>query len=781
MTMETLTIIQLIEVSMAYLCMTLFLPGLVLHRIFQQKPFSVRFIVYQMAGNFFMMNLVIVLELLHISYRVTLVFVTAIFFIVAIIKIYDRHPASDFKKIFEMLERLAAGQMGIRLFLRKVRDILLKNIKKILKYLFRELTAHFLDIMLLCGVLVALWHSYGVNLIRNFGYVASDMPVHNYWINYLGKNQIFVNGIYPFGMHCVVYYLRLVFGMPTYVVLRVFWFVQVAMIHFLLFAFMRCCCKSKYLPYAGLIIYILADFLGSYTHARYYSTLPQEFAMLFIFPPIYFLFAFLDRKEEDAISEKWYLGLFAISFSMTIAVHFYDTMAAGLLCIGVAIGYFFRVFRKKYFWKILLTGILSIVIAVLPMAAAFAMGTPLQGSLGWGLSVISGDNDDDKKTEEDKEVITGSREQEGDIGESISDDSELENETDSVFQTEVKQESKPSFTERAGSYAKRCWNALSELMFTVYMPQTLHDQAMEGLYNLLRLAVPLSVVFLFGFAVLFFLLRQADYGAKLMSVSAGMVALLLLFAAGPIGLPTLMDPGRASIFNAYLLPVAWTLCADAVLFLFFGWWKKTVILDVASFLLFLTVVFFLYHENLIRTAPDVKALQTNEAVTCLTNIIHDNPNFTWTIVSANDELRMVEDYGYHYELDKFLNRMENSGQYGEVYIPTTKVYVYIEKVPLDYMNSYSGSGQKISRWGARHFLPNAGGIGMYQGKNRWIEMSRTFYWAQAFQEAYPNELSVYFENENFVCYCITQDIYSLLNFSLDYGYNMKNIDLSGLD
>lgn len=38
----------------------------------------------------------------------------------------------------------------------------------------------------------------------------------------------------------------------------------------------------------------------------------------------------------------------------------------------------------------MMTGIISVFLAVLPMGIAFAGGTPLQGSLGWGLSVING-------------------------------------------------------------------------------------------------------------------------------------------------------------------------------------------------------------------------------------------------------------------------------------------------------------------------------------------------------------------------------------------------------
>lgn len=43
----------------------------------------------------------------------------------------------------------------------------------------------------------------------------------------------------------------------------------------------------------------------------------------------------------------------------------------------------------------MVTGILSVFTAVLPMGIAFATGTPLQGSLGWGMSVINGGKKED--------------------------------------------------------------------------------------------------------------------------------------------------------------------------------------------------------------------------------------------------------------------------------------------------------------------------------------------------------------------------------------------------
>lgn len=60
---------------------------------------------------------------------------------------------------------------------------------------------------------------------------------------------------------------------------------------------------------------------------------------------------------------------------------------------------------------------------------------------------------------------------------------------------------------------------------------------------------------------------------------------------------------------------------------------------------------------------------------------------------------------------------------------------------------------------------------MYQGEQRWVLMSRMYFWAQAFHEKYPNEMQIYYESDEFVCYKIEQNMYHLYNFAIDYGYN----------
>ena len=51
-----------------------------------------------------------------------------------------------------------------------------------------------------------------------------------------------------------------------------------------------------------------------------------------------------------------------------------------------------------------------------------------------------------------------------------------------------------------------------------------------------------------------------------------------------------------------------------------------------------------------------------------------------------------------------------------------------------------------------------------------------YYWAQKFRQMYPNEVEVYYETDNFVCYRVVQNDYRLYNFSIDYDYNMRDYE-----
>ena len=639
-------------------------------------------------------------------------------------------------------------------------------LKKAVWLFYCEVVCNTLQWILAGAVIAALFWIYGRQLILTYGYRASDIPVHLNWINQMSRGNLFASGVYPFGFHCMVYYLHAVFGFDTYVILCVFYLVQVFFIHIVLLAMLKLLCRSLYLPYAGIMVYILGSFWARQTYSRFGSSLPQEFGMIFVIPSVYFLIRFFQTEKKNLKNRetKLILGCFALAFSLTLAIHFYGTMIAGLCCIGIAVGFCTRFLNKEYFRRIMLTGIISVFLAVLPMGIAFAGGTPLQGSLGWGLSVINGGSSDTEDTSENEAAQKQAMEE---MAARLIENAQNSN-SESV-QTEeipvITEAPKYSLADKAREIPEKMKN-LREMMVRRIQEFIINSQEQWCAYAVLA---GIAVLILLG--LVFIILRRITYGEMLMSAGFCMGILTLLLCAGNLGLPVLMDPARCSIYYVYLLIVSMTVLGDGLLYLIFMPRILTIPRNAISFILTVSMAAGMIHQGLVKTPDFISDYVSNGAFTCLTNIIKENKDETWTIVSANDETQMGLDHGWHYETITFLRKQEHINKDTKLIIPTEKVYFFIEKIPLNYSVVYSGSGQSISKKGASQSLPNSGGIGMYQGEGRWILMSRMYYWAQAFMEMYPNEMKVYYESEDFVCYVIPQNMYHQYNFAIDYGYN----------
>lgn len=764
--MTTLITLRFVSIFAAYTGLTVLLPAIMFRRILAGKRLSEQFLMCYTFGNFYIINIVFAVQLLHISGFWTLVLFTA----VPGILIWSRVNRVSLRELCMktgiVCKKILQGSMGIKGFLYRVKNRSMAVLKKAVWLFYCEVVCNTLQWILAGAVIAALFWIYGRQLVLTYGYRASDIPVHLNWINQMSRGNLFASGVYPFGFHCMVYYLHAVFGFDTYVILCVFYLVQVFFIHIVLLAMLKLLCRSLYLPYAGIMVYILGSFWARQTYSRFGSSLPQEFGMIFVIPSVYFLIRFFQTEKKNLKNRetKLILGCFALAFSLTLAIHFYGTMIAGLCCIGIAVGFCTRFLNKEYFRRIMLTGIISVFLAVLPMGIAFAGGTPLQGSLGWGLSVINGDSSDTEDTSENEAAQKQAMEE---MAARLIENTQNSN-SESVQTGEIPiitEAPKHSLADKAREIPKKMKN-LREMMIRRIQEFIINSQEQWCAYAVLA---GIAVLILLG--LMFIILRRITYGEMLMSAGFCMGILTLLLCAGNLGLPVLMDPARCSIYYVYLLIVSITVLGDGLLYLIFMPRILTIPRNAVSFILTVSMAAGMIHQGLVKTPDFISDYVSNGAFTCLTNIIKENKDETWTIVSANDETQMGLDHGWHYETITFLRKQEHINKDTKLIIPTEKVYFFIEKIPLNYSVVYSGSGQSISKKGASQSLPNSGGIGMYQGEGRWILMSRMYYWAQAFMEMYPNEMKVYYESEDFVCYVIPQNMYHQYNFAIDYGYN----------
>lgn len=787
--MTTLVILRFLGIFAVYTGVTLALPALMFRRILRGRSLAEQFLMCYTFGNFYIINIVFLLQLLHISNFFTLAGLTAVLSIVIGGRVNRIPLKQQAGNTWHLFGKLLRGRMKLKsaifLFLGKCAA----GIKRLAKFFYRHIVKNPIQSMLLLGIGVCLCWIYGRQIILVYGYRASDIPVHMSWINEMSRGKIFAKGVYPFGFHCMIYYLHAVFRFDTYVILCQFFFAQVIFMHLVLLAMLKQLCKTKYIPYIGTFVFLLGNFWSGQTYSRFYATLPQEFGMIFVIPSIYFLIRFFQIPKQKLADKETRLTLqcFAMAFSLTLAIHFYGTMIAGLCCIGIACGFCFRFLRKEYFRRIMFTGICSVFLAVLPMGIAFATGTPLQGSLGWGLSVINGgksssSTETEAETDEAEtlEVSTGDDKNtvrvvkpDGTVMEiDVSDlPSAQENESGGQTQTETTAPAVPkvSFGEKIRKIPGKAKNALSEMSSRILEFIIKLDVKNIGYMILASFALLLLLGFIFC------VFRRTEYGAMLMSMGFCMWIVTILLCAGVFGLPPLMDGARCSIYYVYLLSAALTALADGLLYMVLPLRKLRLVRNAVSLAVTAAVLMGMFQNHMIKQSDFSSGFVMNGAITCLSNIIHENEDKTWTIVSANDETQMGLDHGWHYETITFLRGMETLEKNTKVIIPTQTVYFFIEKIPGDYAVSYAKSGQSISRKGASRSLPNVGGIGMYQGEGRWIVMSRMYYWAQAFMELYPNEMKVYYEDNKFICYKIEQNMYHQYNFAIDYRYNQNKM------
>lgn len=773
MSMEMLNMLQFLELLGGFLVFTVLLPGLVFYRKVKEFPFAVRFLIYFTIGNFYIINLVQVLELAYISYPVTLLIFTFVPAALAAIKMNRIPVRVYFGKLANELRHYVLREMGFRSFWwHRLQE--LKNLaRRAGRHLRRLLKEVWLDLPFLAVLIFVIWKVCGSGILNNWGYGASDIPVHNYWINALFDNKLYVAGIYPMGMHCMLYYLSVMLNIPVYVTLRLFWLVQYAMIVMVLLAFLKGCCKGKFLPYVGAIAYVGLNWFVLISYSRFGAVLPQEFGVLYILPSILFVMEFFKRREAELncginrirCTSSWLLLGFAMSFSLTLSSHFYDTIIALILCVGIVVGYSKWFWRKEYFWRIMLAGVISILMAVLPMAVAFLTGKSLQGSMYWAMNVIGLW----AYTELIFGIVCAIVVVLTIVGAVLA--------IRAVKKGKLLGEDKP--VPHHSAFGRIMFQLIGIVLLAavLYVGWKYRETVIWGFrQNVMRL--PDGNWFLYGMGIALLVGITLRYsaekmqGAATLAMVSGEVLLCVILVSGSLGWPMLMEPYRVCIYAAYMVPVVVVLALDGAVQIVIPRQFRTL-QKVGALILAAALLVWGGRAELLRGSFGGGSLEMNEAILCTTNILWDNRgnDDKWTIVSANDELRMIEQYGRHTEVIDFLEDMEYWHKYKELTIPTDRVYFYIEKKPLNYANGYGGSIPEVSEEEAAKPLPNNSGINAYNGPDRAVTMSRMYYWALEFQKLYPNEMKVYFENERFVCYYIEQNTYRLYNFAIDYGFN----------
>jgi len=188
----------------------------------------------------------------------------------------------------------------------------------------------------------------------------------------------------------------------------------------------------------------------------------------------------------------------------------------------------------------------------------------------------------------------------------------------------------------------------------------------------------------------------------------------------------------------------------------------------------------------------------NSAVEVTNSIIEEFPQYSYTIVAPTDELYPVNLYGWHEELQMFVEKCSDT----EYTLPSEYVFIYVEKKPLLYAQAHffegpfwmgeekyseiywkkyskkfpdSGASQapeiktsEISEDAAQSDIVESENewFSYKQLENRTILESKAYECCQRFGETYPQAMKAYYEDDDFVCYYYRQNTGTLYNLGI---------------
>ncbi|MBQ7161389.1 MAG: hypothetical protein IJR90_06755 [Clostridia bacterium] len=636
------------------------------------------------------------------------------------------------------------------------------------------------------------------NALQVHSYGFGDQYVHHSWIYGLKQGKIFSAGIYPEAMHCVIYLTCSLFRINVYSGVLFFAGIHIQVYIVSAYIFMRAVFRWRMTP-----LFVIAGFLtldqycinGVFGISRLSWTLPQEFALYTVFLSGYALIRFLRKPPSPdkgrfrffkLASWKRYLSdgdlfIFIITVASSLTIHFYATIIAAFVCIVVVLLNINRLFVKGKFIKLVGAVGLMLAISVTPMAAAYAEGYPLQGSLTWALSVtagesvgdVSSDLDDDKATADTAEEETAAETEKAEAAEGAE-------KSEAPAKTSLKEKLLGKFNELyRGTYIEMFGHQRGQLLFRT------------------TCAVGAASVLLLCVTALIKLFQRKRPKEKRTSgkvfngwLCVAVCSFVMFVAYNPrtVGLPPLVAGTRVCSTLEMFGIMVYGCILDAV----FSMMMIVItekLLKPLSVLVCAGIYAFTQFTGIFHGYLYYELTRYPQTVELTKNIVNNMPEGKYTVISTTDEMYQVIESGYHEEWIDLLEKWKNR----TYTIPTPYLFFFIEKRPIHYAHSNFASGPKWLAWekysalygsvGAQYPEYVQGTISdefadmpLNYGKkrsetassmtNRQILESKAYRWYQKFSKLHPNDGRVVYEDENILCYCVYQNEFSLFTIGI---------------
>lgn len=785
------------KVLIAYIALMYIWPSVVFRKYLAPKSRTYRFAFCATVQVVLVNTVVLLLGLLHILNRWTMVIV---FYGIFFGTIFWKKKLS-FVWLHE-LKQVLIGTRGVKLYLSRLIASVKDRIKKMAKQLWGSIKGRRIEYLALAIVVVfgMIYFSYAAFAESSYG--CGDMYVHHAWAYGLSQGKIFSGGIYPEAMHCFEYAMSALTGVSLYSCNLFLAGIHVSMLLVSVYCFLKEVMRSRYTGILVLALFLTVDLVSLVevtSMSRMQWTLPQEFGLYTEFLGALYLVRYLrsersQRKENG--KRKWIvwdenLFIFVMALAGSLAIHFYVTIMAFFLCLAFAIVGIHRIFRNGNFRSLVFGVLIGTLIAVAPMGAAFATGIQFQGSIGWALNIIKGSDTKVEDTQVSTESATqqaenGQQQEEPQTGSVVSTQNESVAGVNSTQVSDVPMEqTEASAIQKIQRVVKGVVHMIADKANIVYEYgyQSAYGQQ-RAYWIILFTAISAglgSVCWVIMSLIKRKLILEGYLGTTLASV-----LFMIVYCSSAVGIPKLLDSVRVCSTEQILILAMMMIPVDFV----FAVMGKTILRKILPLVTLLGIggIYFgtnylgIYHGYLytILTRYDAAVEVTND-------INRRFPKYSYTIISPTDELYQVIEHGRHEEISNLLKQM----QYGAYSIPTEYLFFYVEKEPLLYAQNHFVTGPRwlaeqkyahfspagftsegsqvvhseISKEAAQEammsFVKPSDVYSNYTSRN--IVESKMYVWCENLKKSFPHEMSVYYEDDAFVCYVIKQNTYRLLN------------------
>ena len=791
-------VFEFIKVLLTYMFIMYLWPSVVFRKHLCRKSRAYRFCFCVNISILVINTGVLTLGLIHLLNQVVVAIVFWAVFAIQLFRNYDL-GLSRFKNIRKVLNRT----MSFRRMFYKLNGFYIVKLRASISRWWSSTKGRRFEYAVLILIVAFATAYFSVNALQVHSYGFGDQYVHHAWVYGLSTGKIFSAGIYPEGMHCVIYLTGTVFPIDFYSIV-----LFLAGVHIQVYIVSAYLLSRQLFGWRMSGMLALMGFLtieqvvvnGVFGISRLSWTLPQEFALYAVFMGSYALIGYLRQKPKRSKERfrpfklsSWrryfsdrYLFIFITTIAASICVHFYATIIAAFVCVVIAAIYFYRLFRRGMFLRLAVGALIALIIAAAPMVGAFAEGYPLQGSLYWAMLVTNESAEqldssantkkDDKKTEVEATTADTTKASEK-----------------ATAPAEKKQEAENL------SLKERIKDKLYEIIKGSYLE--LYGKQ-RGKYLLL---VNIGVA---GFSIIILLFHGSiDLIRKLMKkgrarfpirapesyliIAVSVFVLLMAYKPKPLGLPSLVAGTRVcstiDMFTMLLFACAFDILFSLLRPLLRERFLKPLSAAVCVGIYVIARVTGLFHGYLYYELTRYPV-----AVELAKEIVEHVPDFKYTIISTTDELYQVIENGYHEEWIDFLEKRSKA----TYTIPTPYMFFFIEKHPIRYAQNNFASGPEwladekyvelYRGTGAQYPYILHGQISEEDAKKplsygkkrsdtasslekRIILESKAYEWFTEFSEIYPNDGEVIYEDEDYICYCVHQNEFSLFSLGI-----MKN-------